>query len=201
MTIPPAQLDAIDFELELLRRDQINVAYILALIATLKAAGEEGGEAGARKARATRKRIMDVLNGEAQLRPKKEVIEAFLTEHLPKLGLQDDVSAALASFWNEARSRAFAEICAVEGADPVRLEAVMPVSRSKSPPEAVQPTGAHSMQRMLFTGRDPGSSEIVDAMTTRPVIVARRSVTARVLEAIRRFVGVFDECVGEIERT
>lgn len=93
-------LDHIDFELELLRRDEVNVADILALIATLKAAE---GKAGERKARAIRKRILDLLNGEASLLPKKEVVETILAECLPALGLDQDVGAAFASFWSEAR--------------------------------------------------------------------------------------------------
>lgn len=172
-------LDDVDFELELLRRDEINVAYILALIATLKTAEDEGSEAARRKARATRKRILDLLNGEEQLRAKRPVIEAFLNERLPGLPPEADVRAAFADHWSEARQQAYSRLCADEGADPAQLEAVM--------------------RRMLFTGREPSPSEVVAAMTTKPGLMARRSAVARILAAVRRFVGIYDEGVGEIE--
>ena len=178
---PAGPLDAIDFELELLRRDEINVAYILALIATLRVAETEGGPAGERRARATRKRILDLLNGEEQLRTKRPVIEAFLNERLPSLPPEADVRAAFAEYWSEARAQAYARMCAEEGADPVQLETVM--------------------RRMLFTGREPSSSEVVDAMAAKPGILARKGAVARILAAVRRFVGIYDEGVGEIEET
>ncbi|WP_176559594.1 type I restriction endonuclease subunit R, EcoR124 family [Rubellimicrobium roseum] len=172
-------LDDLDFELELLRRDETNVAYILALIATLKAAEGEGGDAGERKVRATRKRILDLLNGEASLRPKKEVIEAFLAERLPTLGPDEDVRDVFAAYWTEARTNAFVDLCAREGADPGRLESVM--------------------QPMLFTAREPAPSEVVETLTTRPKVMERKTVISRILEAIRRFVGIYDEGLGDFD--
>lgn len=176
---PEGPLGALDFELELLRRDEINVAYILALIATLRAAEAEGGAAGDRKARATRKRINDLLNGEEQLRAKRPVIEAFLNERLPTLAPDADVRAAFAEYWSEARRRAYAQMCEAEGADPERLE--------------------HVMRRMLFTGREPESSEVAKALVEKPTLLKRKSVVSSILAAIRKFVSIYDDDVGEID--
>jgi type I restriction enzyme R subunit len=57
-------LDDVDFELELIHRDEINVVYILKLLGKLHEAEEEEKEA-------QRKVISDLLGGEAQLRSKK----------------------------------------------------------------------------------------------------------------------------------
>ncbi len=104
---PPDPLAGIDFELELLRRDDINVAYILALLLALNGAVQEGG-AGSRKAKAQRKRIFDLLMSEVQLRGKRELIEAFIDQKMPMLGPNDDVRVAFRAFWEEERAKAYA---------------------------------------------------------------------------------------------
>ena len=76
--------------------------------------------------------------------------------------------AAFAAYWPEARSRAFGELCVQEAADPMRLEAVM--------------------QRMLFTGRDPATGEVVEALIARPKLMERMGAIMRLLEAVRRFI-------------
>ncbi|WP_317170497.1 type I restriction endonuclease subunit R, EcoR124 family [Flammeovirga aprica] len=59
-------LDDVDFELELIHRDEINVSYILRLLGKLHALTEE------QKAK-QRKAIVDMMAGEAQLRSKKGI--------------------------------------------------------------------------------------------------------------------------------
>src|SRR5690606_3574594 len=69
-------LNDIDFELELIRRDEINVSYILSLLAKLKDAAPEERER-------QRKNISDILSSDTELRSKKELIERFISENLP----------------------------------------------------------------------------------------------------------------------
>lgn len=71
-------LDDLDFEIELITRDKINVSYIIALLQNMR------GRSSADQAKA-RKSIMDVLDTEAQLRSKKELIERFIAEHFANL--------------------------------------------------------------------------------------------------------------------
>jgi type I restriction enzyme R subunit len=61
-------LEDVDFELELICRDEINVAYIRKLLANLKGNGHEK----------RRKEIIDLIAGEAHLRSKRELIEKFI---------------------------------------------------------------------------------------------------------------------------
>src|SRR6185503_7780091 len=68
-------LDDVDFELELIHRDIINVAYILKLLAKLKLAKKS-------EAQKQKKAIMDLLGGEVELRSKRELIEKFIEENL-----------------------------------------------------------------------------------------------------------------------
>jgi hypothetical protein len=72
-------LEDIDFELVLVHRDEINVAYILKLLARLKA------DEHTAKGEAMRKQIMSLLSSDVELRSKRELIEKFIAEHLPKI--------------------------------------------------------------------------------------------------------------------
>nr|WP_282957294.1 hypothetical protein [Nonlabens xylanidelens] len=57
----------------MIHRDQINVAYILQLLAQLK-------ESKASDAAAQKKAIIDMLSGDIELRSKRELIEKFIEE-------------------------------------------------------------------------------------------------------------------------
>ena len=64
-------LEDIDFELELIHRDVINVQYILALLAQLYDADETEGQT-------LRKLVLDSVAGDIELRSKCEMIEKFI---------------------------------------------------------------------------------------------------------------------------
>ena len=68
-------LNDVDFEVELIHRDQINVAYIIKLLAKLK-------QAKSTEAQKQRKAISDLLGGDVELRSKRELIEKFIAEKL-----------------------------------------------------------------------------------------------------------------------
>ena len=73
-------LEDVDFELELIHRDEINVTYILKLLANLKGSDQDK----------KRKEIIDLIAGEAQLRSKRELIEKFILENLPQVEDADE---------------------------------------------------------------------------------------------------------------
>jgi type I restriction enzyme R subunit len=58
-------LDDVDFELELIHRDEINVSYILSLLANLTDSNLKGDKLEKKK------EIRDILSGDAKLRSKK----------------------------------------------------------------------------------------------------------------------------------
>ncbi len=82
---------------DLIRRDEINVAYILKLLANLKGSNQEQ----------RRKEIIDLIAGEAHLRSKRELIEKFIQENLPLVADVDDIPEAFDRFWNEEQINAF----------------------------------------------------------------------------------------------
>ena len=173
----PDPLAGIDFELELLRRDDINVAYILALLLALNGAVQEGG-AGSRKAKAQRKRIFDLLMSEVQLRGKRELIEAFIDQKMPMLGPDDDVRPAFRTFWEEERTKAYTALIERENLEPGAFEALH--------------------RDILFSGKQPLADEVVAAMRVKPNILKRKAAVERVLQGIEELISTFDEGVGDM---
>src|SRR5690554_6524772 len=93
-------LEDVDFELELIHRDDINVSYILKLLADLKGTNKTEQEA-------KRKEVVDLLAGEANLRSKRELIEKFIQENLPIIEDSDTIPQEFDKFWTEEQQKAF----------------------------------------------------------------------------------------------
>lgn len=157
-------LDDVDFELELLHRDEINVAYILQLLAKLKKAKKEEQER-------QKKTIMDLLVGEAQLRSKRELIEKFINEHLPEIEDATEIPEKFEVFWQVERNKAFEEMCKEEKIIPLKLEELI--------------------GNYLFTERKPMRDDIIDALEVKPKILERTSIIERVSKRLFNFMDTF----------
>ena len=94
-------LDDIDFELELLRKDNINVAYILALLKELNPS-----EKGYSK---DREFILNTIANSPEMKSKKELIQAFIDKNLPKISDKSMVEDEFESFMNEEKIKAIDE--------------------------------------------------------------------------------------------
>ena len=108
-------LEDVDFELELIHRDEINVAYILKLLANLKGSDQDK----------KRKEIIDLIAGEAQLRSKRELIEKFILENLPQIEDADDIPNAFEKYWNEEQVAAFKKLCEEEKLTPDKVDKII----------------------------------------------------------------------------
>jgi type I restriction enzyme R subunit len=157
-------LDDVDFELELIHRDEINVAYILRLLAELNRSRDKDKK---KKQQA----IMDLLTGEIQLRSKKELIEKFILKNLPNISDTNDIPTAFEEFWNTERRQAFASLCETEQLQPNKLQALI--------------------DNYLFTHRVPLVDAVVKIMEVRPKLLQRRTTGERVLEKVLDFVERF----------
>ncbi|MBN2857639.1 MAG: type I restriction endonuclease subunit R, partial [Candidatus Delongbacteria bacterium] len=89
-------LEDVDFELELIRRDVINVAYIIKLLAKL-------GNADKADAEAQKLNIIAMLSGDIELRSKRELIEKFINENLPLIEDMETVQDEFEQFWNDQK--------------------------------------------------------------------------------------------------
>ncbi len=157
-------LEDIDFELELIHRDEINVGYIINLLRNLQFAKPAEQED-------QRKAILGILETEKQLRSKKELIERFIAEHFPAIPREGDVGVAFEKYWTEEKHKAVQALSEAEGLDIDGLQKVI---------------GDY-----LFTEKTPLRDELIDIMNTRPGLKERRAITERVIDKIKAFVETF----------
>lgn len=166
-------LNEVDFELELIRRDEINVAYILALLAKLKET-ETSSDPDERDAAAERRRsILDLLSSEPHLRSKRELIEKFIETQMPLISSPSDVEPEFDRFWNRERDQAVSELCSSEGLD---VDAV-----------------AEIISEYHFTQREPLRERIVTSLLERPKILQRKSIIERVKQRLMDIIATFDD--------
>lgn len=159
-------LEDVDFELELIHRDEINVDYIIALLSELVGASE------LKKAQ-----IIDNLNntlmGDAVLRSKRELIEKFIARSLPKIENPEDVASEFDTYWNTERAQAFEAMCVEEGLMTEELQKLI--------------------NDYLFTGRKPRRNEIAKTLKDKPKILERDSIITRVSSKLSSFIETFIE--------
>lgn len=169
-------LNEVDFELELIRRDNINVAYILALLASIV---EEQREAEDTLDTAGKtKTILDLLGSEPRLRSKRELIEEFITTYLPTMKSAEQTNATFESFWAEKRDAAFDSICSEEKLRPQGFAILL---------EAYQ-----------FSGKRPMTDEVIAIMIETPGILQRKPSAERVVSRMVTFIDTFEEGLGDL---
>lgn len=157
-------LDDLDFELELIHRDEINVTYIMNLLVRLQAAPQA-------EKQSQEKMIQDLLNSDIQLRSKKELIEKFIQKNLPLIENPDDVIEAFEDFVEQERKEAIKEISKEEALDQDKLE--------------------HVIGEYLFTDKQPLREDIVGLMIQKPSLKERSTKIERVTHKIYDFVNTF----------
>ena len=169
-------LNEVDFELELIRRDNINVAYILALLASIV---EEQREAeDALDTAGKTKTILDLLGSEPRLRSKRELIEEFITTYLLTMKSAEQTNATFESFWAEKRDAAFGSICTEEKLRPQGFATLL---------EAYQ-----------FSGKRPMTDEVIAIMIETPGILQRKPSAERIVSRMVTFIDTFEEGLGDL---
>lgn len=157
-------LDDIDFEVELISRDKINVSYIINLLRNMANAKPED------RAR-QQKTLIDILDTETQLRSKKELIERFISEQFPDIPHGVDVGDAFEQYWNAEKRKALQALSEEEGLDNDGLGKVI--------------------GNYLFTEKAPLRDDVIAIMNIRPKLKERKTVTERVIDKIKAFVETF----------
>jgi type I restriction enzyme R subunit len=159
-------LDDIDFELELIRRDEINVTYILTLLTKLYGAKPKDREK-------QRQAISEHLNNNIELRSKKELIERFIRDNLPKIANADSIDGAFESFWTVEKKKAIKQISEEEELDYKKL--------------------VELISSYLFTRKKPIRDEVIGIMLNRPSLRNRASSSERITDKIVDFVETYIE--------
>ncbi len=93
-------LDDIDFEIDLLRNDIINVDYILNLLKSLNLEDKKEKEAGIKQIH----RLLDTADNE-QLRLKADLIRTFMQRVLPSLNKGDNIDDAYYTFEEQEKEK------------------------------------------------------------------------------------------------
>jgi len=158
-------LDDVDFELELIHRDEINVKYILKLLASLKDVKKEEREA-------KQKEIIDHLTGEANLRSKRELIEKFIQENLPEIEDSEEIPQEFEKFWSLEQQKAFEVFVKEENLSSEKTQKLI--------------------EDYLYAEREPLRDELLDLIEgDKPSVLKRKSIGDRILNKVVNFVETF----------
>jgi type I restriction enzyme R subunit len=158
-------LEDVDFELELIHRDEINVTYIIQLLIKLKSKVQKDVSQ-------TEKEIFNLLNTEAHLRSKRELIELFIKSNLPAIEDTDDIPQEFEKFWNAEQQEAFNQL----------------VNDEKLSAEKTQSL----IEDYLYAEREPLRDEILQLLEgEHPTLLERKKTGDRILKKILNFVDTF----------
>ncbi|MDY0196561.1 MAG: type I restriction endonuclease subunit R [Tenuifilaceae bacterium] len=158
-------LDDVDFELELIHRDEINVSYIIQLLIKLKANSKKDAEQ-------TQKEIINLLNTEVQLRSKKELIEKFIEENMPIILDTDDIPQEFERFWNKEQQKAFEQLVKDENLSQQKAQALI--------------------ETYLYSEKEPLRDDILDLIEgDKPTLLQRKKISDRILSKVMGFVDTF----------
>lgn len=157
-------LEDVDFELELIITDEINVSYILKLLGKYKDATQE-------EQQKQKEAILKTLSGTVQLRSKRELIEKFINDHLMQLGDNDEIVNAFEAFWDEEKRSAFDVLCEEENLIRDELKKVI--------------------ETYIYDERIPLKDDVAKTLNVKPKLLERKVILPRVLDKIILFVERF----------
>jgi type I restriction enzyme R subunit len=157
-------LNDIDFELELIHRDTINVVYILQLLARIKTSNKTEAEK-------QKKAIIDLLGGEIKLRSKRELIEKFIEENLPKINDVDAIQDEFEKYWQQQKVLALSKICDEESLDKQQFKSLI--------------------ESYTYNGQEPIRQDIFKCLENRPSILKAREIGERIILKMKKFIDVF----------
>ena len=158
-------LDEVDFELELIHKDEINVSYILRLLAKYR-------ETDVAKHAEYKKSIINTIAGQEHLRSKRELIEEFIDSHLMGIAV-DDIDDEFEKFWDAAKVGEFGTLCEDEGLVEKEVRAVV--------------------ETYLYDQRKPLADDIAKTLQTKPKLLERKKIIPRVLDKIMEHIEKFYE--------
>ncbi|WP_270419937.1 type I restriction endonuclease subunit R [Chryseobacterium indologenes] len=159
-------LNDIDFELELIRRDTINVTYIIQLLVKFKS------KHSAKDKESIEKEIANLLNTEVSLRSKRDLIDKFIHESLPNIEDTDTIPEEFEKFWNIEQQKALQELVKTENLSEEKTERLI--------------------ENYLFTEREPLRKEILALREEgRPSVLKSKEIGDRILNKILDFVETF----------
>ncbi len=157
-------LEDVDFELELIHKDEINVAYILTLLGRYKDADEKDREAHKRN-------ILSIIDGQVQLRSKRELIEKFINENMQGISDADNIENEFEKFWEVEKESAYDRLCQEENLICDEVKKVV--------------------DNYIYEERIPLKDDVAKTLKVKPKLLERKTIIPRVLDKIVKFVDTF----------
>ncbi|PST87876.1 deoxyribonuclease HsdR [Photobacterium sp. NCIMB 13483] len=158
-------LDDVDFELELMHRDEVNVGYILHLLRELHE--EESTDEKERK----RQVIANLIGSDPTLLSKKALIEKFMNDHLDGIPAHADVEEEFEFFWEKEKREALESMTTEENLDTDKLEILV--------------------NRYELSEEMPLRDDFARTLQTKPTILQRKKIVGRLTEKFKGFVDTF----------
>ncbi|MCK5294624.1 MAG: type I restriction endonuclease subunit R, partial [Arcobacteraceae bacterium] len=162
-------LEDVDFELELIHKDEINVIYILKLLAQYKNANEK-------EKQKQRENINNIINGNASLRSKRELIEKFINENLMQIKDDSNIDDEFEKFWDIEKIDAFKKLCEDENLNNDEVKKVI--------------------DTYIYDERKPLATDVAKTLKVKPKLLERKKIVPRVLDKIVKFVEKFYDDIG-----
>ena len=143
-------LAEVDFQLELVHNDRVNQDYIMALLGLIANA-----TTAAQKAQ-RQKDLLDMLGNDVNMHNKKDLIEKFINEQIPRMITGQTVQQAFAVFWDAEKQQAYEGFCRDEQLKKNEFDKVV--------------------DNFYFTERLPLIHEIKDLPINKPSLGKRRNI-------------------------
>lgn len=170
-------IEEIDFELELIQRDEINVTYILKLLADLQR--DVKNKATQEDYQKRKADIIEMMNKETQLRNKRDLIVKFIELKMPQLNSEERLEKVFSEFWNQERIEAVKQLCQEEN---LNQDAI------------------HEMIKQYhFTGKKPLNETVFNACLHKPKLRERKLIYQRVVSKLLELIHRFDDDLGAFE--
>lgn len=158
-------LDDVDFQLELLHSDRINVGYIINLLQLVMNSDDED----------TRKKyeaqIHDLISSDISLHDKQDLIQKFIDENMPKMINGQSVQVAFAEFWDIEKEKAYQQLCEEENLKADTMKEVL--------------------KNYEFTQRMPRKEEMSDLPNYKVGLFKRDGILNNLLSKTQRFIEKF----------
>ncbi|MGP2657050.1 type I restriction endonuclease subunit R [Malaciobacter sp. WC5094] len=156
-------LDDVDFELELIHKDEINVAYILKLLAKYANSTAEQKEK-------QRTNIINIINSNPKLRSKKELIEKFIDTTLDSINIEE-IEEEFDNFMEEEKTKVFEVMVKEENLHKEAFKSVV--------------------DTYIYDGKKPEPDVVINTLVEKPKALGRKKAITNIIDKVTSFVGMF----------
>ena len=158
-------LDDVDFQLDLLHSDRINVGYIINLLQLVVDTDSED------KRQKYQAQIYDLISSDISLHDKQDLIQKFIEENIPKMINGQSVQTAFAAFWDAEKEQAYQHLCKEENLKPEAMKQVL--------------------EHYEFTKRLPRKEELKDLPNYKVKLFERENVFSNLLVKTQKLIEKF----------